>query len=215
MTMTEDRIAQVLAAPYARVIRPAEEGGFNCEVLEFPGCYATGDDAAEATENLEEAMSLWVETTLGQGQDIPEPISADDYSGRFTLRLPPSIHHRADLLARVEGVSLNRFLSAAVAQYVGEASTSWSEPMLRTVEIYAVDDETQLLGRGTLEHAVRESAGEYSSLLRPPPDLPAGWYVLRFASGERWPVETLSAPGQGGPISGQYVTAVSHEPRPE
>ena len=134
MTMSEERMALILAAPYARVIRPAEEGGFDCEVLEFPGCYATGDDAAEATENLEEAMSLWVEAAIEQGQDIPEPISADDYSGRFTLRLPPSLHQRADLMARVEGVSLNRFFSAAVAQYVGGA------PARKTASLLSYED---------------------------------------------------------------------------
>ena len=36
-----------------------------------------------------------------------------------TLRLLPSVHERASMLARLEGVSLNRLLSNAVSHYVG------------------------------------------------------------------------------------------------
>ncbi len=85
--------------------------------------------------------------------------------------------------------------------------------MPEPVEIYAADVEGRLQGTGTLEDA--RSAGELSSLLRPPPDLPPGRYVLHFASGERWAVTTLSAPDPDAPITGPYVTAVSDDPRPK
>jgi len=84
--------------------------------------------------------------------------------------------------------------------------------MPHTVEIYTTGAQATLLGVGTLEDA--RFAGEYSSLLRPPPELPGGRYVLRFASGERWAVEILSAPDPRASITGPYVTAAGSEPRP-
>ena len=115
-------VAEVLRAPYTRILRAAEEGGFDCSVLEFPGCFATGDDAAEAMANLEEAMTLWIELEHDQGHDIPPPLALEDYSGRLTLRLAPSLHHDAELRARIEGVSLNRWLATAIAQATGRRS---------------------------------------------------------------------------------------------
>ena len=114
-TEVKKRVAQVLAAPYARVFRH-DEDGVGAEVLEFPGCYSAGDDGPEAWANLEEAMALWVASQLAQGQEIPEPFAAKEYQGRISLRVLPSVHARAAMLAAAEGVSLNRWLSSAVEQ---------------------------------------------------------------------------------------------------
>jgi predicted RNase H-like HicB family nuclease len=63
-----------LKAPYRRVIRPAGDW-FSGEVGEFPGCYASGNTEAEARENLEEAMGLWIEAELEGRHEIPEPLA--------------------------------------------------------------------------------------------------------------------------------------------
>ncbi len=81
------------------------------------------------------------------------------------------------------------------------------------VTIYSNDDET-LIGEGTLEGFLREAAGQHHALLRPPPGLEAGAYVLRFEDGQRWPVETLSKPGRRWFNFGGRVTAVSHQAPP-
>ena len=69
--------------------------------------------------NLDEAIEVWVGATLDEGIDVPPPMLHSEFSGRVTLRLLPSVHERASMLARVEGVSLNRLLSNAVSHYVG------------------------------------------------------------------------------------------------
>ena len=107
------RIAEVRAAPYARIFRQ-DEDGVSAEVLEFPGSYSAGADGPSAWASLEEAMGLWVESQLEQGQDIPEPLDAASYRGRISLRVLPSLHRRAALPAAAEGVSVNRWLSSAV-----------------------------------------------------------------------------------------------------
>ena len=115
----EEAVCAAIARPYARVLTREAEGGYSAEVVELPGCFSTGESAVDAMERLDEAIALWVEAALAEGQDIPPPSREAGYSGRFTLRLLPSIHERAALLARREGVSLNRYFAAAISYYVG------------------------------------------------------------------------------------------------
>ena len=70
-----DRIAEILSAPYARVLRREAEGGYSAEVIEFPGCFSAGDTAEETMANLDEAMTLWLEGELADGHDIPVPLA--------------------------------------------------------------------------------------------------------------------------------------------
>lgn len=121
MSKRTDQLTALLAAPYHRLLR--KDGDlWAAEVLELPGCFASGETAAEANDNLDAAMEDWFESEIEADHPIPAPVDEDSYSGRVTLRLSPTVHRRAALRAMVEDVSLNRLLSAAVASYLGEAS---------------------------------------------------------------------------------------------
>lgn len=121
-TQLEDQVERIARRPYARMLIPdVEDGGYVARVLEFPGCLSEGGTPNEAIENIEEALRLVVQVMVESGQAIPEPLSAREYSGRLNLRIPPSLHARATERALVEGVSLNRLLSDAVAQRLGAA----------------------------------------------------------------------------------------------
>lgn len=111
--------AVIAARPYARMLIPdIEDGGYVARVLEFPGCVSEGDAPNDAIENIEDALRLIVESMIERGDAIPEPLADREYSGRLNLRIPPTLHARATERAVLEGVSLNRLLSDAVAQYV-------------------------------------------------------------------------------------------------
>ena len=43
------------------IIHPAEEGGFWAEVPALPGCITEGDDMDEVINNLQDAISGWLE----------------------------------------------------------------------------------------------------------------------------------------------------------
>ena len=88
-----------LRLPYARVVVPEQGGGFFAEVLEFPGCFAEGDTASEALENLEKVATSWVSAALSQGQEIPEPTQALGFTGKYLLRLPRGLHRQAAKMA--------------------------------------------------------------------------------------------------------------------
>jgi antitoxin HicB len=108
-----------LQHPYARIVIPDETGGFNAEILEFPGCFAQGEALDETYKNLEEAAESWIEASLSQGHQIPEPFNNTGYSGTISLRLPRSIHRRAVQMAERDRTSLNSFLMSAIAARVG------------------------------------------------------------------------------------------------
>lgn len=50
-----------------------EDGAFVADVPELPGCMAHGSSHADALQNAEEAVLLWVETAGELGRDIPVP----------------------------------------------------------------------------------------------------------------------------------------------
>jgi predicted RNase H-like HicB family nuclease len=108
-----------LNQPYARILIPDLKGGFSAEMLEFPGCFAEGDTADDAIDNLERAASSWIEVALSQGQEIPPPSASYGYSGRLVLRLPRELHKLAARKADRDRVSLNQCLLTAIATWVG------------------------------------------------------------------------------------------------
>ena len=151
------QIDEILAAPYARVLRRAEEGGYWAEVLEFPGCVSQGETAEETMANLEEAMDLWAGSILEDGGTVPAPLETATYSGNINLRIPPSLHERCTLLARAEDVSLNRLFSMVLSMYAG-ARSDWSARGL------AEDEPAQ----GVALLGPHEDGGHWQEIKEPP-----------------------------------------------
>jgi len=108
-----NNIDKYLSLPYNFIINYIEDetgSYYYGRVLELEGCQSTGDTIEELYTNLKEAMEGYIETKLENGFDVPEPISSDDYSGRFNVRLPKSLHQKLVIEAEKEGVSLNQYV---------------------------------------------------------------------------------------------------------
>lgn len=59
---------------YETIIYWSEEDGvFVAEVPELPGCIAHGDDQVTALRNVQDAISLWIDTAREFDEPIPEP----------------------------------------------------------------------------------------------------------------------------------------------
>jgi predicted HicB family RNase H-like nuclease len=112
--------AEILKRPYARLVLPHDDGTVSAEIVEFPGCFAEGANAAEALAKLDEVAIDWIAATVEQGQEIPEPMESAGYSGKLVLRMPTGLHKRATLCAEREGTSLNQFIVTCIAETVGE-----------------------------------------------------------------------------------------------
>lgn len=62
-----------LIRPYTRRVVRDSDGTFFAQIVEFPGCYATGDTEAAALAVLEEVAVSWIMATIEQGLNVPEP----------------------------------------------------------------------------------------------------------------------------------------------
>jgi len=113
------RIEDYLALPYTIEMVADTEGGWVVTVKELPGCISQGDSPQEAMDMIMDAMRGWIEVALEDGCPVPEPRALDDYSGRFVVRVPRSLHRDLAKAAGDEGVSLNQLINVALAQYVG------------------------------------------------------------------------------------------------
>jgi predicted HicB family RNase H-like nuclease len=113
--------AVVLAArPYTfTLVQDDESGVWTSAVLEFPGAISEGDSTDEAIAGVREALEVLIEIRLEDGIEIPEPFQTREFSGRTHIRMNPELHRRAVMLAMEQGVSLNRWLSQAVARSAG------------------------------------------------------------------------------------------------
>lgn len=105
-----------LGLPYTIEMTPEEDGGWFVAVKELPGCMSEGNDPADAIAMIRDAMRAWIEVRLEDGQPVPEPRKAEEYSGRFLARVPASLHRDLVEAAAREGVSLNQYVNVALAR---------------------------------------------------------------------------------------------------
>lgn len=96
--------------PYTIKLIKEDDGTYYVAVDELPGCASMGDTANEAMEMIEDAMKGWSESNLERGLEIPLPEVMREYSGRFIVRVPASLHKKLVIEAKKEGVSLNQYV---------------------------------------------------------------------------------------------------------
>lgn len=105
------RVEDYVKLPYTRLVQEInDESGhyFYGRILELDGCQSTGNTLEELYESLNEAMEGYIEIKLENDLPIPIPETVDNYSGKFVVRLPKSLHQRLVIEANKEGVSLNQ-----------------------------------------------------------------------------------------------------------
>ncbi len=98
--------------PYTYLVQHInDESGkyFYGKILELDGCQSTGDTLEEVYQNLNEAMEGYIETKLENNINVPLPVQSEDFSGKFVVRLPKTLHQRLAIEAEKEGVSLNQY----------------------------------------------------------------------------------------------------------
>lgn len=112
-------VKDYMKLPYTRLVQEMnDESGhyYYGRILELDGCQSTGDTLEELYEGLNEAMQGYIEVKLENNMPIPVPERVEDYSGKFNVRLPKSLHQRLAIEASNEGVSLNQLVLYKLAQ---------------------------------------------------------------------------------------------------
>jgi predicted RNase H-like HicB family nuclease len=117
-------------------IEPGDENtDFGVVVPDLPGCFSAGDTLDEAIAGAEEAIALWIDSTLDSGQAIPTPSNLDDIRlnpefadwifaivsidpallddtiERVNITLPRRVLKRLDALAQAAGSSRSGYVA--------------------------------------------------------------------------------------------------------
>lgn len=110
-----------LSLPYTIELIREDESTWFARIAELPDCVTEADSSAEAVTMIYDAMAGWIEVALADGQPVPEPHAAEEYSGKFVVRVSKSLHRDLVAAAAREDVSLNRYVATELARAVGRA----------------------------------------------------------------------------------------------
>jgi antitoxin HicB len=111
-------VERLMRLPYRRELISYDDGTWFAQITELPGCMTEGDSVSEALEMLADAMRLWFTDALMSNDKIPVPAGELTYSGKFQVRIPPSLHRELSEYARNEGVSINQIVTVAVTKQI-------------------------------------------------------------------------------------------------
>lgn len=119
-------VEEYLALPYTIEVHRDDSDGelaYVARVVELPGCLTQADTFEELEEMVQDAMRAWIESALEDGAPVPEPRQVEEYSGKFVVRVPRSLHRQLAITAERDGVSLNAYVSTKLAYAVGASIT--------------------------------------------------------------------------------------------
>ena len=121
---------------YRLLVYRDEDDSWAAEVPDLPGCIAAAATPREAIDLAGDAIEAWIEAAIADERAVPPPSRSvdDEFSGRFVVRVPKSLHRRLVDAARAEGVSLNTLCGMALTEAVvdGQAwtkATTFSNPL--------------------------------------------------------------------------------------
>ena len=98
-----------------RVTWSEEDDEFVGLCAEFPSLSWLALNPDEALKGIRLVVKECLDDMARNGEDIPQPISSRQYSGKFMIRVPPEVHRHLATEAAESGVSLNRLASAKLA----------------------------------------------------------------------------------------------------
>ena len=109
---------------YQFTVRPLskeEGGGYLVEYPDIPGCMSDGETIEEAIANGREALRDCVAVFHESGRKVPKPgIEA----AQWRQRLPRTLYSKLTVQAEKEGVSINSFVTAIIAEAIGARLTA-------------------------------------------------------------------------------------------
>jgi predicted HicB family RNase H-like nuclease len=83
--------------------------------IEFPSLSWLAKTPESALEGIRKIVEEAVSDMRNNNEIPPSPLSSRSFSGKFVVRIPPSIHRELALKAAEEGISLNRLISSKLS----------------------------------------------------------------------------------------------------
>jgi antitoxin HicB len=112
-------LADYFALNYRFNVLADPDGGYVIVFPDLPGCMTQVETFDEIGPIAAEIKELWLETAFAHGNEIPMPTYPEDYSGKFNVRLPKSLHRRLSERAEEDGVSLNQLVISLLSEGIG------------------------------------------------------------------------------------------------
>ena len=147
-------LSYYIAQKYPFRARVVAEGDYVVDFPDLPGAMTGAERLEDLPAMIKEVSELWLEGEYEDDHTIPSPTIWDyenEYSGRFNVRLPSSLHETLVSGAQREGVSLNQYVVALLAR--GDAQAR--------IEQRLNDLEKALLGGGAGNSKVSEEKATY------------------------------------------------------
>ena len=104
-----------------RIIWSEEDQEFIGLCAEYPSLSWLDPDPDNALKGIRSIVRDCIEDMSRTGEDIPVPISTRQFSGKFIVRVPPEVHRNLAIEAAESGVSLNRVISARLANQAAKS----------------------------------------------------------------------------------------------
>lgn len=82
---------------------------------EFPSLSWLAATPEGALRGIRKTVAEVVADMRANGETVPEPLSSRKFSGKFMVRVPPEVHRHLAIEAAEEKISLNRLVSAKLA----------------------------------------------------------------------------------------------------
>ena len=82
---------------------------------EFPSLSWLSPTPEVALRDIRQVVADVVADLVANEEPVPEPLATKRYSGRFMVRIPPTVHRDLVLEAAEENLSLNRLVSAKLS----------------------------------------------------------------------------------------------------
>ena len=82
---------------------------------EFPSLSWLEKTPEKALQGIRKLVRDCIADIKRNKEDVPEPISAKAFSGKFVVRVPPETHRMLTIEAAESGVSLNRLISSKLS----------------------------------------------------------------------------------------------------
>lgn len=82
---------------------------------EFPSLSWLEKNPEKALAGIRKLVKSCVADMAANKEEVPEPISARNFSGKFMVRVPPQTHRMLAIQAAESGVSLNRLVASKLS----------------------------------------------------------------------------------------------------
>ena len=93
MVETVSQVSQVKDVDYymslsypIQLVYDQEEGDWEAQILDLPGCMSDGADPNEAVENMKDAQYSWIASCIEDEKEVPLPSTENTYVSSVSLR---------------------------------------------------------------------------------------------------------------------------------